>query len=89
MGDCIEREREAEGEGEGNPERMLLSEDNLPRPGLSPVHSPYGHTGTTDRQGAPSSFQCKRQRRPKRATQEQSVVSHVGRELGKSELSWI
>lgn len=54
-----------------------------------PSPQPMSHTGTTDRQGAPSSLQCKRQRRPQRATQEQALVGHIGRELGKSELSWI
>lgn len=46
MGDCPE--------GEGDPERMLLSKDNLPRAGLSPAHGPGSHTGTTDGQGAPA-----------------------------------
>ena len=46
MGDCPE--------GEGDLERTLLSEDNLPRPGLSPAHRQGSHTGTTDGQGAPA-----------------------------------
>lgn len=41
-------------EGEGDPERMLLSEDNLFRPGLSPAHIPGSHTGTTGGQVAPA-----------------------------------
>lgn len=46
MGDCPEEKWDLE--------RMLLSEDNLPRSELSPVHGPGSHTSTTDRQRAPA-----------------------------------
>lgn len=53
--ETVEEEGEGEGKGEGevkgegNSEGMLLSEDNLPKPGPSPTHSPGSHRGTTDR----------------------------------------
>lgn len=79
---------EGEWEGKRNHARMLLSEVSIPDLGSAQptAHESHRHNRQA---GSSSSLQCKRQRRPQRATQEQGLVGHIGRELGKSELSWI
>lgn len=84
MGDCHE--------GEGDLERMLLSEDNLPRPGLSPAHCPGIHRGTTNGQELQPGLQRKKERTEEAKEGCSGAVQIIGwphRELGKSELRWI
>lgn len=88
MEDCWEGEgdREDEGEGEGG---CCSLRTTFPDLGSA---QPTAHAVTQAQQTGRDLqllSSAKRQRRPKRATQDKSIVGHVGRELGKSELSWI
>lgn len=99
MRDCLEEDGDEDGEGEGKGEKGGKGKETqrgcrslrTTSPDLGSAQ-PTAHAVAQAQQGGRElQLLCsaKRQRKPKRATQEQSVVGHVGRELGKSELSWI